>query len=256
MTQNDSGNVKSAVRTLDLIEMFTNAREPLSFQVISKELKIPASSLSHLLTTLINRHYVVHLSSKGGYGPGAALKDLGNRLYNAKPLDEKVKPILEQLTIELGETSGFTLKDNDDVYLVISVTSDQELSWRGKPGARKPLHLRASGKAMLAQCSDQEINAYIDRATFEPVTPKAIKNGEQLWQEINDIRESGYARSIEQGTLGVVSVSMATLPYQGKVGALSVSLPLVRYNKKVDNLICQKLDSARIQLNLLLENES
>ena len=53
-----AGSVKSATRTLDIIEYVVAAGRPLVAQEISNALAIPVSSLSYLLSTLVERTYL------------------------------------------------------------------------------------------------------------------------------------------------------------------------------------------------------
>ena len=58
-----SENVKSAVRTLRMLELFANKEKPLSLKQITSYLEMPKSSAFMLLNTLIREHYVEEVAS-------------------------------------------------------------------------------------------------------------------------------------------------------------------------------------------------
>ena len=73
MTEASSPQVKSALRTLDILEILTDTPRPLAAQEIAEMLSIPVSSLSYLLATLCQRGYLTRNPDRR-YVPGPALE--------------------------------------------------------------------------------------------------------------------------------------------------------------------------------------
>ncbi len=65
-----SSQVKSATRTLDIIEYVVAHNRPLVAQEIAVALGIPVSSLSYLLGTLVDRGYLALDGRRYSAGPG------------------------------------------------------------------------------------------------------------------------------------------------------------------------------------------
>src|SRR6188508_2751705 len=65
-----SSQVKSATRTLDIIEYVVAHDRPLVAQEIAIALGIPVSSLSYLLGTLVERGYLARDGRRYSAGPG------------------------------------------------------------------------------------------------------------------------------------------------------------------------------------------
>ena len=65
-----ASQVKSATRTLDIIEYVVAHPRPLVAQEIATALGIPVSSLSYLLSTLVERDYLVREGRRYSPGPG------------------------------------------------------------------------------------------------------------------------------------------------------------------------------------------
>ena len=70
MAELPSSQVKSATRTLDIIEYVVAHPRPLVAQEIATALGIPVSSLSYLLATLVERNYLVREGRRYSPGPG------------------------------------------------------------------------------------------------------------------------------------------------------------------------------------------
>src|SRR5437764_2390224 len=69
-TSTQASQVKSATRTLDIIEYVVAHGRPLVAQEIAVALGIPVSSLSYLLATLVERGYLVRDGRRYSGGPG------------------------------------------------------------------------------------------------------------------------------------------------------------------------------------------
>ena len=74
-----SENVKSAVRTLRMLELFANEQKPLTLKQITTYLEMPKSSAFMLLNTLIREHYIEEIGS-GQFTLANTLKGAGNWL--------------------------------------------------------------------------------------------------------------------------------------------------------------------------------
>src|SRR5918997_564796 len=98
-----ASQVKSATRTLDIIEYIVAHDRPLVAQEIAVALGIPVSSLSYLLGTLVDRGYLARDGRRYSAGPGL------ERLQ-ARPggfsLAERAAPLVRTLRVQLNETTS------------------------------------------------------------------------------------------------------------------------------------------------------
>jgi len=68
--------VRSADRTLDMLELLATQRDGASFAQIAAQLHLPKSSLSGLLRTLVARNYVARTTDGRRFRLGARLLEL------------------------------------------------------------------------------------------------------------------------------------------------------------------------------------
>ena len=123
MKPRGSPAVKSASRVLDLLECLGVSKQPLSFLELSRELRIPKSSLFHLLGDLTGRKYVEHLPDVSRYRLGPALAELLKNATGERSLADLVTPVLRRLSERLNETNAYYVLKNDLVVVAATETA-------------------------------------------------------------------------------------------------------------------------------------
>jgi DNA-binding IclR family transcriptional regulator len=99
-------------------------------------------------------------------------------------------------------------------------------------GQESPLYAGASGKAILAYFSEEELEKYFNEVELKPLTPYTIINRDLLEQDLKLIRQRGYAISIGEKVSGVISVSAPIWDKDGKVtSTLSIAAPMDRQSE-------------------------
>ncbi len=254
MRTSDTTAVKSAARTLQLLELFTHADEPLGFSAVGEALNIPASSLSQLIGTLCERGYLQHLGGRGGYRGGPALDALLARRSAGRSLAERAQPVLVELRDAIGEAVGLNVLRGDEVEVIATEHAEGELVYRVRIGATAPLYAVAAGKALLAAMPLGDAEAYLACAEFRPLTPATIRTAGALRRELNEVRRSGFAYSLSEASPGVAGMARAIVGAEGPVAAMTVGLPQIRLDPTADDRIRAALLTAaeRLQASLRL----
>jgi len=226
-----SGSVKSATRTLDIIEYVVAAGRPLVAQEISTALGIPVSSLSYLLSTLVERQYLQRQGRRYTTGPG--LERLQAR-ENGFSLADRVAPLVRTVRVQLNETTSFFVRNGWEVEAIVTETSEQALRYAIDTGRRLPMHALASGKALLATLSEDQLARYFAETKLERFTPSTITSEAKLRKQIAEVRERGYSVTDEELSLGINGIGRVVRIDGDVVGALSVAIPKVRYGEALE----------------------
>ena len=234
-----SSQVKSATRTLDIIEYVVARDRPLVAQEIAVALGIPVSSLSYLLGTLVDRGYLAREGRRYSAGPGL------ERLQ-ARPggfsLAERAAPLVRTLRVQLNETTSFFVRQGWDVEAIVTETSEQALRYAVPTGTRLPMHALASGKALLAALPDEELERYFAETERQRFTPATVISEKALRREIAAIRRTGFAVTDEEFSLGIRGVGRAVTIGGEPVGALSVAVPKARFDEAVQRRVMDMLE--------------
>jgi IclR family acetate operon transcriptional repressor len=246
MADQPSTTVKSAMRTLDIIEYVVSRDRPTVAQEIAAALVIPVSSLSYLLNTLVERGYLARDGRR--YMPGPGLE----RLQTRQPffsIADRVAPLVRALRVQLNETASFFIRKEWEVEALVTETSERALRYAVQVGTGAPLHVLSAGKAILAALPDEEFERYLRETTREAFTPATITSEAGLRAEIAEIRRTGVARTREEFTPGIQGIGCAVHIDGELAGAFSVAIPTVRF----DQDICHRATELLVRTVALFE---
>lgn len=225
MQKPDSSSVKSATRTLDILEFVVGCARPVSAAEIASALAIPVSSLSYLLGTLVERGYL--LRNGRLHAPGPALGRL-NPDTAATAIADRVYPVVRSISLQLNETASFFVRHGFEMEAIAGEVAAQALRYTIEVGRLVPLHAFAAGKAILATFSEEELTQYFESEPRAAFTPYSITSEAELRKEIAHISRTGIARTIEEYTPGIIGIGRAVFADGHLLGAISVAIPVAR----------------------------
>jgi IclR family transcriptional regulator, acetate operon repressor len=220
--------VKSLNRGLDILEYVASCSEPPSFSQLLTSLRIPRSSLFHLLTNLLSRNFLERDPKSERYRLGAEVVEIARKVKRPS-LRDRVTPLLHQLSLEVSETCGFYVQVGDSVEVVASAISTQALSYTMKAGMNAPLYAVSAGKIVLSELHSPELSQYLARATFAPVTPHTVRSKSRLKKELQTVQATGFAYSREEFTLGITAIATAVRSEAKFHGAINLAVPTARF---------------------------
>lgn len=241
MNGSTPSTVKSAMRTIDIIEYVVARPAGVVAQEIAAGLAIPVSSLSYLLATLAERHYLTRDGRR--YLPGPALDRLAAPRI-AMTLADKVRPLVKSLRLQINETASFFIRDGWQLEAIVTETAEQSLRYSISVGTRSPLHCLAAGKALLARMTDADLDGYFAQARLESFTPSSITDEAQLRAELAEVRTTGVGRTREEYTPGICGLGMAAIVDGVAVGAFALAIPVPRFTAEVEARTIAKLEQA------------
>jgi DNA-binding IclR family transcriptional regulator len=222
------GSVEKALRLLLLL----GARPALRVSDAASELEIARSSAHRLLTTLEQYSFARQDEATRAYVAGPALAELAYASAG-RELRRLVRPHLEQLSHELGETVHLVTLEGASARFVESVECSRALRVGSRAGVAMPAHCTSAGKALLAQLTDAELRELLDAETpLVQMTPRSAATLDELTIELDAIRERGYATNVGESEDGIAAAAAATrfTPY-GYRAAISVSAPSSRVDE-------------------------
>ncbi len=234
-----NSSVKSAIRTLDIIEYVVAHNRPLVAQEIATALGIPVSSLSYLLATLVERQYLMREGRRYSAGPGLARLQSSGAGYS---LADRAAPLVRTLRIQLDETTSFFIREEWEIEALVTDSSEQALRYTVPQGRRLPMHALAAGKALLAAMPDDELERYFRESVREAFTDATITDEKQLRAQIAAIRKRGFATTDDEFSRGIVGTARAVISGGEPIGSLSVAVPKVRFDSALEARICDLLE--------------
>jgi len=230
-TRDDFHPVRSADRTIDLLELLAEHPGGVSFNDIIKHLNIPRSSLSGLLRTLTARRYITKTPDGKRFQLGLKVLELSASYLQGSDLLDLARQAIQKLVREFGETAQVAVLDGADVIYVATEHSQHSMRIASRIGRRLPAHATAVGKSLLAMLPDDTVNQLLP-AQLEPLTPHTITARADLKRELALTRRLGYAYDAEEFAVGLHCIAAPILDESGRaVASISVSIPAARLHE-------------------------
>ena len=229
-----SATVKSADRTLAILELLTESRDGLTLTDIHEKLGFPKSSTYGLLLTMVTRGFLEQEPDSRRFRIGIRLWQAGQSYVTANDLERTALPYMEALRDLLNETVQLATLDGTDNVYIAKVDPDQQLRLASRVGVRLPAYATGIGKALLSELPNEEIRRRFDGVRFTKFTPQTITSVTRLVSALEEIRVRGYATDNSEHTPGVFCVAAPVNGHRDAVSAaISVSIPEVRKTTRV-----------------------
>jgi DNA-binding IclR family transcriptional regulator len=228
-------NVKQAANVLDLLEYFAQHRKPASLADISKHFGWPRSSTFNLLGTLASRGFLYEPKARGGYYPTPLWSSLVQQIDSADPIPQQLHHLLEALVKATGETAVLAAASGAYAVYVDAVESPHAIRYTAKPGKMIPLHVTATGRALLSQMAPADRSSVLRRATFERYTPTTLMSVAAVETEIKKSLERGWFEGNAEFTADLGGVALPLkLPH--RQFAVTVAGPMFRVGSRLAEL--------------------
>ncbi|WP_449354269.1 IclR family transcriptional regulator [Virgibacillus natechei] len=238
-------SVKSASRVLDIIDYLSSAEEDVTLIELSKALDIPKSSMSQLLSTMVNENYLA--KSQGNiYKLGHKLITAGNKARTSNDIYSASISILKDTVASTNETVFLAIRSSEEIIYLAKVDSENSTRTTAQPGMRKPLHCTGLGKTFLSFERKDIRTDLIQSITLKAYTPSTITKRKILKQAIVEYQNQGYAIDDEENDIGIYCVAAPIFRDQGEmVAAISCAGPKPRMLEKRQTIIEEITEAAK-----------
>ncbi|MDQ2780442.1 MAG: IclR family transcriptional regulator [Pseudomonadota bacterium] len=227
--------VKSALRTLRVLELFAELQCPQTLAAIARRLDMPKSSCLALLTTLADRGYLYRGAAAGAYYPTRRWLHHASRVAEHDPVANQVRASLVRLRDRIGETVIDAVLAGDQSVYVDVVESTELVRLTARPGDCKPLHVSASGRAQLGVLAEAERAALVGRLVLDGGDKRHRMSRRALTQTVQCERERGWSSNLGEFRPDVASVAVG-LDLYGTPHAILVAAPLQRLAPRIDEV--------------------
>lgn len=136
---------------------------------------------------------------------------------------------VDELAAETGEVAQFATEEQGDVVYVYKSEGENAVRVLSSPGHRTGFHHTALGKAILAHMPDERVESILESTDLPPHTDRTITDPATLRDQLEEVRERGYAIDDEETVPGIRCVAAPIVIGDPEVlGAVSVSGPTSR----------------------------
>lgn len=212
------------------MQCFTPTRTVLSLTEVAEELEIPKASALRVVSTLVKLGCLQNESEGKRYRLGLKMLDFGYACLAGLQFPDAAQPALERLVERTRESASMAILDGEEIVYVTRVAARQVMSVNLSVGARLPAHCTSMGRVLLAGLTDENLAAWLERATLDAYTPFTIVDKEQLAERVRATREYGYTITSQELEMGLTSAAAPVRNATGRVvAAINVSTFTSRY---------------------------
>lgn len=217
---------QAALRALRLLKLFTPEKPELPLAEVSRLAGLNKTTTHRLLQALHSESMLDRNPSNGAYRLGPALMAMGVQALSSNDLRRRARPLLKQLAEETGETATLEVPIDDTMLIIDEVSGGHFVGAAGNVGTRWPIHATSTGKALIA-FDEQGVDRLGERLT--PLTSRTITERNQLLEQLWEIRQRGFAETVDELEDGFSGVATVVRDGTGQVlGALSICGPTQR----------------------------
>jgi IclR family KDG regulon transcriptional repressor len=210
---------------------------------IANHLDLSKSTAHVYLRSLESTGYVVNHG--GEYELSYQFLAMGSRLKYRNRLFQVSRSEVRALAQATSELVTVVIEQAGRSVILHQEMGDQALELGMYPGLTIPLHSHASGKLFLAHMDRDRIDAIIGKHGLEQMTEDTITDRGTLIDEIERIREDGYAFDWDQQVQGMGVIAVPVIVENDIEGTVAVAGPTGRIStESYRNELLQKLQGS------------
>jgi len=199
-------------------------RDGAGVSEIAGAVELPVSTVHDYLQALRSAGYVLQVDSE--YRLSSRFLEVGHRSRRHREIYTAAAEELPAAAEEIGEQATLIVEEDGEGVLLAVAEGEQAVDLPAYPGARVPLYANAGGKAILAHVSEDRLEELLEGQSFEPITKGTITDPGVLREQLETVRERGYAVDTGERIAGFVCLAVPVLDRADVVrGAICVCGP-------------------------------
>ncbi|MFV0466715.1 MAG: IclR family transcriptional regulator [Lachnospiraceae bacterium] len=246
----DKNPIQSAERIFGILELLAERGE-MGLLELSQELNLNKTTVHRMLSSLIFMGYAKQREDTQKYSLSLKVVGIAGKLLEHTDILPIVRPYLEALSAESGETVHLVQRDGNHIIYIDKVESKVgSIRMVSYIGMVHPMYCSGVGKAILAALSDENVRQVFDESKIEKKTIHTITEYPRLKEELAKVQEVGYAIDDEENELGVRCIAVSLRDFTGDAKyALSISGPVSRMTHEKIQELSQRILEVREKLS-------
>lgn len=246
--QDSPRTVQAVENALDIINVLEDKTEAGVTEIAAELGRSKGTVHSHLVTLLENEYVV---KNDDTYQLSLKFLELGESVTNEIAGYNIIKQEIDELAEKSGELAQVATHEHGRAVYLYKTAGPNAVQTASSPGKREFLHCISLGKAMLAYMSEERVKKIITQHGLPACTENTITAREDLFDELSDIRDRGYAFDREEKIKGIRCVA-APIQNNNKIfGAVSISGPSTRmegdlYHQELPNMVTRSANVIEI----------
>jgi len=223
----------AAEAAAQIVTFLAECERETGISEISRGTEVNKNMVFRILNSLEKMGWVYCNEQK--YSLTLSLFGLASKPISRLSFNTAATPILYHLFNQTGESTYLGILKDDKVLYLQHLDGVKSVRVAGKVGGEYDLYCTAPGKVLLAYADGDFIEEYASRS-LEKRTENSITEKSALLEELERIRQNGYATDREEFGNGITCVAAPVFDYTGKViGTIGCSAFTI--NNKCEEII-------------------
>jgi IclR family transcriptional regulator, KDG regulon repressor len=202
----DFKRVPAVDKCFAILDLLAREKKAMGISRIAESLGLNKSTVFNMIHTLTDLGVLEN--GDGKYRFGTKLYLLGKAAKDGSDLIRIIHPYLEEMSRLTGLSVFLGMRSGGKAVILDKVDSSVGLKVSTDVGIRIPLVAGAGGKVLLAQLTDQEIDAILDRYELRPMTPNSCTDPDRYREMIEKARQDTLAFDHEEYIEGIRAVAV------------------------------------------------
>jgi IclR family KDG regulon transcriptional repressor len=200
-------SVPSVIKAFKMLEIISESGIEMSISELSRKLGLSKGTVFAIASTLEDLGVLVRDPVTKKFSLGYTLLELGRRAFVRGDVREISRKPLQDLVEEIHENVFLGVLNGDHVTILDVVESKRELKITAPSGTRLPLIAGATGKVFLATMDRERAREVLNSLGLTAYTPNSITDVDRYMEEIEEVRQKGFATDDEEYIRGVRAVA-------------------------------------------------
>ncbi|NMN58496.1 DNA-binding IclR family transcriptional regulator [Xanthobacter sp. SG618] len=187
--------VKSAVRTLEILEYFDEIRCPANVVTVSEALGYPQSSTAALLRSMVTMGYLQYDARARTYLPTDRVSLLGSWISPPLFEDGALLRMMRAIQKRTGQLVLIGARNGDFAQYVHVLKQPEAVAHHIQTGMKRPLATSGVGHALLSALPDQDVRRLVHRLNAYAAEAGERVDIAELLPQLTRVRRRGYAFS-------------------------------------------------------------
>ena len=222
----------SLEHTANILRCFTTGRSELTVTESARLLGLPKSTLSRLLMAMRHAGLLDAVGGGRGYRLGVLMHELGEAVRQTQTLSARASAAVRRLSDSLGHTGYVSALVGRHMVGLVHHAGHNPLQVGVPLGGRLPVDACATGRALLAELSDDEVHSLLD-SQVSMASPQSPQSFDELLQRLAQVRQDGFAESANEAGKGVGALAVAVQDsHTGQQLSICVTFPISTMDKR------------------------
>ncbi|UPK29944.1 IclR family transcriptional regulator [Bradyrhizobium sp. 195] len=191
----DAQVVKSAVRTLEILEYFDEVRQPLNVVGVAAALGYPQSSAAALLRSLTAMGYLHFNRKKRTYMPTDRVPFLGSWINPPLFEDGALPRLMRAIGRRTGQLVVLAARNKDLAQYIHVLNEPSAVAHHIKIGQKRPLATSGVGQILLSAMDEKAVRRLYHRMNAYTASTSEKTDIPELLAQLSKVRQRGYTFS-------------------------------------------------------------